>query len=122
MAKSIKEQIVIPKEIGSVGNYKQKSAWYSDIARDLEFPKCIETFRDMSDDITIASAISAVQVVSSRIPVFIEAYDESETHKKRRDFLEDCLNDMEHSFADFIKQAMTFRIYGWSISEKVFSV
>ena len=116
----LKDKIAIPTEIGSVGNYKPKTQLFSDIARDLEFPKCVETFRDMSDDITIASAISAVQVVSSRIPIFIESYDETDTHKKRKEFLETCLGDMEHSFQDFIKQAMTFRIYGWSIAEKVY--
>ena len=121
MAKvTFKDKIAIPKEIGSVGNYKPKSQLFADISKDLEFPKCIETFRDMSDDITIASAISAIQVVSSRIPIFIESYDETDTHKKRKQFLESCLNDMDHSFSDFIKQAMTFRIYGWSIAEKVF--
>lgn len=114
------DKIRIPREIGSVGNYKPKSLLFSDITRDLDFPKSIETFRDMSDDITIASAISAVQVVSSRIPIFVQAYNETEEHKKKKEFLEQCLSDMEHSLQDFIKQAMTFRIYGFSISEKVY--
>lgn len=117
---SAADKIRIPTEIGSVGNYKPRLAYFADVSKDLDFPKCIETFRDMSDDITIASAISAVQVVSSRIPIFVEAYDQSEIHKERKEFLEQCFGDMEHSLQDFIKQAMTFRIYGWSVSEKVF--
>lgn len=112
--------IRIPKEIGSVGNYKPKNQLFNDISRDLQFPRSTETFREMSDDITIAAAISSVQVVSSRIPIFIESYDQSKTHLKRKEFLESCLSDMEHSLQDFIKQAMTFRVYGWSICEKVY--
>ena len=119
-ALSAAERIKIPKEIGSVGNYKSKRHLFNDISRDLEFPKSTETFRDMSDNITIASAITAIQVVSSRLPIYVESYDETTTHVKRKEFLENCLNDMDHSFQDFIKQAMTFRIHGWAISEKVF--
>lgn len=127
MAKNIKqeastaaERIRIPREIGSVGNYKPKTLLFSDISRDLDFPKSIETFRDMSDDITIASAISAVQVVSSRIPIYVEAYDQSEEHKEKQKFLESCFEDMEHSLQDAIKQIMTFRTYGFSVVEKVY--
>ncbi len=114
------DKIRIPREIGSVGNYKPKAMLYSDISRDLDFPKSIETFRDMTDDVTIASAIAAVQVVSSRIPIYVEAYDQSDEHKERKAFLESCLEDMEHSFQDAIKQMMTFRTYGFSIAEKVY--
>jgi len=114
------EKVRIPREIGSYGNYKPKSLLFSDITKDLDFPKCIETFRDMSEDITIASAMSAVQVVASRIPIFIESYDQSDEQLEKKEFLEQCFNDMEHSFYDFLKQAMTFRTYGFSISEIVY--
>ena len=90
--------------------------------RDLQFPKSIHTFDCMAEDQDIQPALEMVETSLVRVPwsvVIPEGYEEE--LKEDAEFLRQCLfEDMEHSFNDFIAQAVTFNRYGFSAIEKVF--
>lgn len=111
---------VVPSEIGNTGlivddGYVREQAKY-----DLVFPKSIRTFDEMSENIAIGSVLNAVDIVSSRVPLYLEPYDQTTTHKNRMLFVDECFNDMEHSLFDFIREVMSFNRYGFCVNEKVF--
>ena len=122
---------IIPKEIGakvaesSIYDY---SYTLFDEEDDLKFPYSVQTYRKMSRDTTLAAALTAVQTIAVRVPRFIEPYDETATHKKRAEFVNQCLgvtsdsNDMTHSFDEFLREVLTLNTYGFSVHEKVFYV
>ncbi len=118
-----KQKGVIPTEIGSSGKYNDRvENWFEDSIRDLAFPYSIETFDRMSRDTTIAAALVAVNVVANRVPIYIEAYDQTNVHQKRAEFLRQCLDDMvgDETLSTVIQKALTFNKYGFSVLEKVF--
>ena len=133
MAKApVKERTpIIPKEIGakvaesSIYDY---SYTLFDEEDDLKFPYSVQTYRKMSRDTTLAAALTAVQTIAVRVPRFIEPYNETPTHKKRAEFVEQCLgittdsNDMTQSFDEFLREALTMNTYGFSVHEKVFYI
>lgn len=122
-----KKTPVVPSELG----VKQSSVYdydycMFDINKDLKFPYSIQTYKEMRKNINIASALNAVQIIALRVPRFIDPYNETDTHKKRADFVNECLgitqdnNDMTHSFDDFLREALSMNTYGFSIHEKVY--
>jgi len=126
------EKKPLPKEIGMKmpperSIFDDEWSLFS-VDKDLVFPYSIQTFEAMGKDTTLASALNAVQTIALRVPRYIEPYDESDTHKKRAKFVDDCLgitkdnNDMMHSFDEFLREALSMNKYGFSIHEKVFRV
>lgn len=111
---------VVGREIGSLGLKFNNGQIAEEARKELRFPHCIKTYDLMEQNITIASALSIVNVIASRTPYYLEAYDKSEEHVKRRDFVEGCFKDMTHTLDEFIREAMTINKYGFSIHEKVF--
>lgn len=124
-------QVKIPQEIGA--KVATKSIFDFDYClfeegKDLKFPYSVQTFDKMSKDSVIASGLNAVQIIALRVPRSVKPYDDSATHKKRAEFVDQCLgvtvdnNDMTHTFDDFLREAMSMNKYGFSIHEKVFRV
>lgn len=121
-SKKISQKDVVPSEIGSTGVYtNQSNLYYGDSLKELTFPYSLSTYDKMAQDVTIASALNAVNVTASRVPVYLEPYDQSDTHKKRAMFVEQCFNDMDGETLDsVIQKALTFNKYGFAVLEKVF--
>lgn len=115
------KQAPVPREIGTLGLKYVDGRILEDARKELQFPRSIQTFDEMSQNVAIASALNAVNIIASRVPIYFEPYDQSTRHVERAKFVEDCLfKDMTHSFYDFLREALTINKYGFSIHEKVF--
>ena len=124
------EPIKLPRELGVGGDLN--SVWDNPLFCvdgmnvDLQFPYSIKTFQEMRKNIAIASALNAVQIIALRVGRYVEPYDQTPTHAKRAKFVDEALgvsrdnNDMTHSFDDFLREAMSMNIFGFSVHEKVF--
>ncbi len=132
--KAVKKNSQLPKEMGSklattaqVANHSFYDYNYSVFAedKDLKFPYSVQTYEKMNKEI-LATALTAVQTIAVRVPRFIEPYSEKASDKKKAEFVEQCLgitgdvNDMTHSFDDFLREVMSMNAYGFSIHEKVY--
>lgn len=107
-------------EIGNLGLDYSDGRIYEEARKDLRFPRSVQTFDEMSQNVVIATALAATNILASRTPFHFESYDETDRHKKRKDFVEECFGDMTHTLNDFIREAMSAHKYGFSIHEKVF--
>lgn len=90
-------------------------------SEELRFPMLISTLNKMRKDAAIAPALELVENMISRVPWVVkipEGYEEE--LKDKAEFLTEVVDDMEHTFYDFLKQASTFNSMGFSIHEKVF--
>lgn len=88
---------------------------------DLRWPSCIETYKMMLKDSTISSTISLMAMDIAKVEWSVKVPEgyEGELESKAK-FLESCMNDMTHSWTEFIKQASTFNQFGFSTVEKVY--
>lgn len=108
-------------EIGSVGLKQYNGAVAEENRRELRFPDACKTFRTMSQDATIKSAISLVEMMISRVDWSVDLGVEPDAAMKARgEFLESVINDMDHSFADFIREVTSMYTYGFCVNEKVY--
>ena len=98
----------VKSEIGNLGLKINGGLVVSETRKDLQFPYCVATYDQMEQNIVIASALSIVNVIASRTPYYFESYDESDRHKKRKDFVEQVFNDMvDQTLDEFIREAMS---------------
>lgn len=111
---------VVQREVGNLGLRERSGNIVEEARRELQFPNCIQIYDEMEQNIVIASALAIVNVIASRTPYYLESYDQSDRHIKRKDFVKECLDDMTHTFDEFIREALTVNKYGFSIHEKVF--
>ncbi|UOL48477.1 hypothetical protein QGX12_gp167 [Pseudomonas phage Kremar] len=108
-------------EIGVVGLKQYGGNIAEENRRELRFPEACRTYRTMGQDATIRSAISLVEMMISRVDWCVDLGVEPDaTMKARGDFLESVIHDMEHSFADFIREVTSMYTYGFCVNEKVF--
>lgn len=118
-----KEKGKVPSEIGTTGVYsKNIGSYFDEGIKDLTFPHSLDTYDKMAMDVTIASALNAVNVIASRVHIYVESYDQSNIHKKRAEFVMQCLKDLDdgESLENIVQKALTLNKYGFSILEKVF--
>ena len=90
-------------------------------SEELRFPMLIGTLNKMRKDAAIAPALELVENMISRVPWVVkipEGYEDELKDKAK--FLTEVIDDMEHPFYDFLKQASTFNSMGFAIHEKVF--
>ncbi|MDF5713562.1 MAG: hypothetical protein PUP93_06655 [Rhizonema sp. NSF051] len=90
-------------------------------SKELRWPHAINTFKRMEKDGAIAPALAYVEMMISRVDWHVkipEGYEEQ--LKDHAIFMRQVMNDMEHDFKSFIKQAVSFNRYGFAPVEKVF--
>ena len=88
---------------------------------DLRWPQCIDTYKAMMKDSTIASTINlmAMDIAKVKWSVKVPEGYEKELREKAK-FVESCMGDMTHSWTEFIRQASSFNQYGFAPVEKVY--
>lgn len=94
---------------------------FEECQKELRWPWAGETYKKMAKDGAIAPALELVEMMISRVPWSVkipEGYEDRLADKA--EFLRQCMNDMDHDWASFIKQATTFHRYGFSVNEKVY--
>jgi hypothetical protein len=83
--------------------------------------KAVQIYREMADNSAIVSAwFNTVSQLVRQIEWRVEPASSSSEDRKNAEFLEQNMDDMEHSFGDFIVEMLSLLIYGWSLAEIVF--
>ena len=89
--------------------------------QDLIWPQCISTYKMMFKDATIAPALNMVEMAIAKAEWTVkipEGYEEELEAKAK--FLKSVMDDMEHTWVDFIRQSSTFSRFGFAPVEKVY--
>ena len=80
---------------------------------DLRWPYCMETYKVMFKDATIAPALNLMEMDIAKAEWLVKIPEGHEDDlKEKAKFLETVIEDMEHTWNDFIRQAATFNRYG----------
>lgn len=108
-------------ELGYSGLRVSNGQILEEAKRELRFPESIKTYKAMAMDTTLSSAIGLYEMMISRVGwKAVPPADATETEKARAKFVNTCLEDMEHSWFDFIKEVVSMYTYGFCINEKVY--
>ena len=107
-------------EIGNLGIAVFNGVTQEEIKRELNHPESINTYKLMSMHPAINAPLSLFENMVCKADFrFIPPKDATEEEKNRTKIVSEMFEDMEHTLEDFIHEAMTSTIYGWSVHEKV---
>lgn len=80
--------------------------------------QALRVFREMDlNDPVVGAILYSINMLVRQVDWMAEQGDASEDDV---DFLESAMEDMEHSFADFISEVLSMLVYGWSYHEIVY--
>ena len=88
---------------------------------ELKGRAAIKKYREMRDnDSTIGAVMYAVEQMLRDVDIIVEAANDSEAAQKEKEFVEQVLEDMEHTLDDHVAEALSFLSYGFSWFEVVY--
>lgn len=80
-------------------------------------------FREMRDnDAVCGASIFAIEQIVRQASWYVEAQEQNTLHQEAANLLSTSMNDMSHSWNDFIMETLTFLTYGWSWLEMCFKL
>ena len=108
-------------EQGYLGLHISNKQLLEEARADLRWPQSVKTYYEMANDATIASALSLFEMMISRVKWSVKAPEGAPADlEKKVKFVEQCMNDMEHSWFAFIKEVTSCFTFGFSVHEKVY--
>jgi hypothetical protein len=110
-------------EFGHSGIKQFSGRIYEEFLSSLQGPKGIAVYREMSEnDEVVGSSLYAMERIIAQADWFVSPADDSNESLRDAEFLRSCMNDMEHSWSDFILEAFSCIAFGWCICEEVFKL
>lgn len=108
-------------EVGATGLNRSGGYILDEFLPQLRGKQAIKVYREMADNSAVIGAwLYTVKQLLRQIEWRVEPASSKREDKQNAEFVEQCMGDMEHSFADFISEAASMMIYGWSAHELVF--
>lgn len=108
-------------EIGYTGTPIHAGYTNDELRAELNFPQSIKTFKEMSYHSTINSSLDFYTTIITRASwSYKPPENATEEELKQVKIINEMMHDMDHSWVDFISDAMTSLQYGFSVHEKVF--
>lgn len=107
-------------EVG-VSGLKVASGYVSEeFLTELRGSNANKIYRQMSEsDPIVRAVLTAVELILRAVDWRVEPADDSSEAESEAEFVESLLDDMSHTFADFIGEALSMLAFGWSYHEIV---
>ena len=88
---------------------------------ELRGVRAIKKYREMRDnDSTIGAVMYSVEQMLRDVDLNVTPADDSDAAKKEAEFVEQVLNDMDHTLDDHVAEALSFLSYGFGWFEVVY--
>lgn len=108
-------------EIGYLGLSTANGTVTEETRRELRWPEAARTFRQMAGDPTIKAALVLNEMMVQRVDWYVDkGINPSAEMKRKAQFIEECMNDMDHSWYSMIGEMTSCFTYGFAVMEKVY--
>lgn len=92
-----------------------------ELKKELQWPDCIKTFKQMSYHSAIAAPLTLYENIIGKSEFkFIAPEKATEEELKQTKILQEMLSDLDQPFQEVIREVLTMNVYGFSVHEKVF--
>lgn len=107
-------------EIGYNGLKVTNGRIQEELKRELEFPHSVITYKQMGYDSAVASALSYYEHMMLKAAFTFKPHQKAtEEEKEYATFMKECMDDMDHSWQDFIQEVSSMNTYGFCVNEIV---
>ena len=90
-----------------------------ELKRELNFPNNIKIYKEMSYHSAVNSSLTLFDnIISKATWTFKPPANATEEEKRQCEIVNTMMQDMEHSWAEFIRDILSMNIYGFSVHEK----
>lgn len=119
------EGSVIPRiqlgEQGVLGLRTVNGRILEETQRVFRYPEFIKTVAEMRNNPTVGAAMNVYRMMISRVKWDVQAPENADDKiKARANIIRSMMDDMEHSWSNFIESVIPYLEYGFAINEKVF--
>lgn len=105
-------------ELGATGLKRSTGIIDEEFLPALRGRKAIEVFREMSSNDSIVGALLfAIDKLIREVKWEVQPPDQTPDSAEAAEFLEQCMDDMSHSWDDFISEVLSCLIFGFSYHE-----
>jgi len=121
VAPAVRKQFSPTDELGVQTKKRYSASLYDDFLPQLRGTGFLRAIREMVDnDATVGAVLFAIEQLLRQAPWTPEPASESAQDQEAAAFLEEAVNDMEHTWADHVSAALTMLPYGFSWFEQVY--
>lgn len=108
-------------ELGQTGLRRTSGYIDDEFLPQLKGRKAVQVYREMSDNDPIVGALLfAVDRLLRQVEWRVEAASNNADDREAAEFIEQCMEDMSHTWDDFISEILTMLPFGWSWHEIVY--
>lgn len=108
-------------EMGYIGLNIFDGVTSDELKKELNFPYNLKTYKQMSVHSTINAALTLYDNIVTKANWVVRPPESpTQEEKDQTKFIEECMNDMEHSWSEFIQEALSMTTFGFSVHEKVY--
>lgn len=108
-------------EVGYTGLHVSNGQILEEARQELRFPESLKTYKKMALDTTLSSALGLYEMMVARVNWrCVPPKDPTPAEQAKTDFINSCMDDMEHSWFEFIKEATSMYTFGFAVHEKVY--
>lgn len=120
-APPVMDEGMLWKDVGSSG-LRQFSGWVrEEFLPQLAGREAARAYREMSDNSPIVgSIVYAINAAARKIKWRLETPDDSPEAANQAEFFEGCMDDMSHTWNDFVTESLSMLIYGFAPHETVY--
>lgn len=109
------------RDLGSSGLRRQGGRVYEEKLPELTGQRGIRTWADMArNDVTCGTILYLVDKLCRRVPWQVVRASDSEFDREAAEFVQQCMDDMDQSWIEFISEALTMLCFGFSVHEIVY--
>lgn len=108
-------------EIGRIGQLRYGGIIYEEYLKELQGRSGVEVYKEMADnDDTVGAILFVIEMLMRQCTFNVEPGGNTAKDKEAAEFVEQCMNDMQYSWASTISEIVSFLTYGWSYHEIVY--
>lgn len=107
-------------EEGATGLRRHRGYIFEEFLPELAGARGRKVYREMAtNDAVLASMLLAIEMLARKAGHRVEAASESTEDKLAAQFVEECRQDMAHTWSELLTENLSMLVYGWSWHEVV---
>ena len=111
------------KHLGIVGLKQNSGTIYEEFLPELRWPRAGKVYQQMADnDPVVGSILYLAEMLIRGAQWRVESASDSTEDKAAAEFVRQCMDDMEESWAATISEILSMLTYGWSFHEILYKV